>query len=85
MPVSISCALGRGLLETEEFYDLCDEYGICVYRGMALLLGFSKTQPMDVLRETIRLNAKRLRSRASLIIWGGGNEGVAALDDRESE
>ena len=37
---------------------------------------------MDVLRETIRLNAKRLRSRASLIIWGGGNEGVAALDDQ---
>ena len=74
-------AWGGGLLETEEFYDLCDEYGICVYQEWPCCWDSQKTQPMDVLRETIRLNAKRLRSRASLIIWGGGNEGVAALDD----
>lgn len=75
-------AWGGGLLETEEFYDLCDEYGICVYQEWPCCWDSQKTQPMDVLRETIRLNAKRLRSRASLIIWGGGNEGVAALDDQ---
>ena len=53
-------AWGGGLLETEEFYDLCDEYGICVYQEWPCCWDSQKTQPMDVLRETIRLNAKRL-------------------------
>lgn len=74
-------AWGGGLVETNEFYDLCDEYGICVYQEWPCCWDSQNTQPADVLRETVKLGAKRLRSRASLIVWGGGNEGVAPYSD----
>ncbi len=74
-------AWGGGLVETEEFYDLCDEYGICVYQEWPCCWDSSRTQPADVLYETVTYNTKRLRSRASLIVWGGGNEGTAGYDD----
>ncbi len=75
-------AWGGGLVETDEFYDLCDEYGICVYQEWPCCWDSQKTQPADVLYETVVLGAKRLRNRPSLVVWGGGNEGVAALDDK---
>ncbi len=75
-------AWGGGLVETDEFYDLCDEYGLCVYQEWPCSWDSQKTQPASVLSETVILGAKRLRNRASLVVWGGGNEGVAAFDDQ---
>ena len=72
---------GGGLVETDEFYDLCDEYGICVYQEWPCCWDSSKTQPADVLYETVVLGAKRLRNRPSLVVWGGGNEGEAPYSD----
>lgn len=74
-------AWGGGLVETDEFYDLCDEYGICIYQEWPCCWDSQKTQPAAVLYETVELNTKRLRNRASLILWGGGNEGTAAVTD----
>ncbi|MCQ2430491.1 MAG: fibronectin type III domain-containing protein [Clostridia bacterium] len=75
-------AWGGGLIETDEFYDLCDEYGICVYQEWPCCWDSQKTQPQDVLDETITLNTKRLRNRASLVVYGGGNEGEAVAGDK---
>ncbi|MBQ4113297.1 MAG: fibronectin type III domain-containing protein, partial [Clostridia bacterium] len=75
-------AWGGGLVETEEFYDLCDEYGICVYQEWPCCWDSTNTQPADVLYETVILGAKRLRNRASLVVWGGGNEGAAPYSDK---
>lgn len=75
-------AWGGGLVETEEFYDLCDEYGICVYQEWPCCWDSTNTQPADVLYETVILGAKRLRNRASLVVWGGGNEGSAPYTDK---
>ncbi len=75
-------AWGGGLVETEEFYDLCDEYGICVYQEWPCCWDSTNTQPADVLYETVILGAKRLRNRASLVVWGGGNEGAAPYTDK---
>lgn len=75
-------AWGGGLVETEEFYDLCDEYGICVYQEWPCCWDSTSTQPADVLYETVILGAKRLRNRASLVVWGGGNEGAAPYSDK---
>ena len=75
-------AWGGGLVETEEFYDLCDEYGICIYQEWPCCWDSTNTQPADVLYETVILGAKRLRNRASLVVWGGGNEGVAPYTDK---
>jgi beta-mannosidase len=74
-------AWGGGLVETDEFYDLCDEYGICIYQEWPCCWDSQKTQPREALYETVELNTKRLRNRASLILWGGGNEGAAAVTD----
>lgn len=74
-------AWGGGLVETEEFYDLCDEYGICVYQEWPCCWDSTSTQPADVLYETVILGAKRLRNRPSLVVWGGGNEGTAPYTD----
>ena len=75
-------AWGGGLVETEEFYDLCDEYGICIYQEWPCCWDSTNTQPSEVLYETVILGAKRLRNRASLVVWGGGNEGVAPYTDK---
>ncbi len=75
-------AWGGGLVETEEFYDLCDEYGLCVYQEWPCCWDSSRTQPASVLYETVELGTKRLRNRASLVVWGGGNEGTAGYDDK---
>ena len=75
-------AWGGGLVEAEEFYDLCDEYGICGYQEWPCCWDSTSTQPADVLYETVILGAKRLRNRASLVVWGGGNEGAAPYTDK---
>ena len=72
---------GGGMCETDEFYDLCDEYGLCVYQEWPCCWDSQKTQPKDVLYETVILNTKRIRNRASLLVYGGGNEGEAPTND----
>lgn len=74
-------AWGGGMPETDEFYALCNKYGICVYQEWPCCWDSSKTQPADVLYETVVLNTKRIRNNPSLIVYGGGNEGNAPFTD----
>jgi beta-mannosidase len=67
-------AWGSGMPETEDFYDLCDRYGIMVMQEWPTAWNSHETQPYDMLEETVRLNTLRLRNRASLVIFTGGNE-----------
>ena len=66
---------GGGMCETDDYYDLCDEYGICVYQEWPCCWDSQKIQPADVLYETVILNTKRIRNHPSLMVYGGGNEG----------
>jgi len=82
---------GAGLLETEEFYDACDRYGICVWQEFPLANGYFCEIDKDVWRDTIIRNVIRLRNRPSLVMWCGGNEfdpdcreNKALLDDLEN-
>ena len=77
--IQIIRAWGGGMPETETFYDLCDEYGIGVYQEWPTAWNSFVNQPSQILYETVELNTKRLRNRASLLMWGGGNEGAAEL------
>lgn len=74
-------AWGGGMPETEEFYALCNRYGICVYQEWPTCWDSTKRQPAHVLYETVVLNTKRIRNHPSLIIYGGGNEGQAPFTD----
>lgn len=65
---------GGGLLETDTFYDICDELGIMVWQEFPLTW-----QKFDVIREAVadeiaQLNIRRLRNHPSLVLWCGGNE-----------
>ena len=74
-------AWGGGLMETDDFYDLCDELGILVMQEWPSCWDSHRQQPRDALEETVRRTTERLRNHPSLAIWCGGNEGSGAADD----
>lgn len=67
-------AWGSGMPETDDFFDLCDRYGIMVLQEWPTAWNSHLDQPYDILEETVRLNTLRLRNHPSLVMWGGGNE-----------
>lgn len=72
--IQIMRSWGGGLLETDLFYDLCDELGIMVWQEFPLTW-----QKFEVLRPAVSdeiavLNVRRLRNHPSLALWCGGNE-----------
>ena len=64
---------GGGLYETDDFYDLCDEYGILAWQEFLSNRNFSKID-----RESFLNGAEsailRIRNHPSLTFWCGGNE-----------
>lgn len=67
-------AWGSGMPETDEFYDLCNRYGILVLQEWPTAWNSHVDQPYDVLEETVKLNTFRIRNNPSLAMYGGGNE-----------
>ncbi len=68
---------GGGVYESEDFYDLCDEYGILVWQDFCFACGMYADH-LDRYRESVRreaeANVKRLRGRACLALFCGNNE-----------
>jgi len=68
---------GGGYYEDENFYDLCDQYGILVWQEFIFSCSI---YPLDdpVFLENVHAevveNVRRLRHRASLALWCGNNE-----------
>lgn len=84
---------GGGLVETEEFYEACDEAGLLVWQEFSQSSSGMQSAPArdDAFIETLRRDAEVLVPRRthhpSLLIWGGGNEldeGGAPLSDERS-
>jgi beta-mannosidase len=69
-------AWGSGMVETDDFYDLCDRKGIMVMQEWPTAWESHLTQPFDMLERTVREGILRLRSHPSLAIYTGGNESV---------
>lgn len=65
---------GAGLLETDDFYELCDELGICVWQETLLANGIYDRSKPEVWRETMHRSVCRLRNHPSLLAYCGGNE-----------
>jgi len=67
---------GGGLYESENFYDLCDRYGILIWQDFIFACGVYPED--DDFAENVRVeaieNVRRLRHRASLTLWCGNNE-----------
>jgi len=70
-------AWGSGMVETEDFYDLCDRKGIMVMQEWPTAWNSHNRQPLDLLTETVRQGTLRQRNHPSLVIRTGGNESSA--------
>lgn len=64
---------GGGLYETDDFYELCDEYGILAWQEFLSNKDFSQIDRENFL-EGARATILRLRNYPSLTFWCGGNE-----------
>ena len=67
---------GGNLYESDRFYDLCDENGICVWQDF--IMGCA-IYPQDAefksrLELEVRKTMRRLRQHPSIILWAGDNE-----------
>ncbi|MBO4888645.1 MAG: glycoside hydrolase family 2 protein [Firmicutes bacterium] len=68
---------GGGMYESEDFYDLCDQYGVLVWQDFVFACAFYPFWNLDFLKnvcEEVKDNVRRLRHRASLALWCGNNE-----------
>lgn len=68
---------GGGYYECEDFYDLCDEYGIMVWQDFAFACmpyPFYEEAFLNNVMAEVEYNLKRLRHRASLAVLCGNNE-----------
>ena len=71
---------GVGIYEADEFYDLCDEYGVMVWQDFMLACA---AYPEDAeTKEEVEAEAReaivRLSPHPSLIVWNGSNENYVA-------
>ncbi len=65
---------GGGHLETDDFYDVCDELGIMVWQDFPIGNRETPDWPQDVWESQVAWTVFRLRNRPSLAVWCGGNE-----------
>ncbi|MDR2118596.1 MAG: hypothetical protein LBP25_03570 [Tannerellaceae bacterium] len=65
---------GSGLLESKEFYDACNKYGIMVWQDFNIANFETPDWPQDEWEAQVCQNIFRLRNQPSLAVWCGGNE-----------
>jgi beta-mannosidase len=65
---------GGGNPETDEFYELCDYFGIMVWEDFPIGNTGTPGWPQDVWESQVLQTVFRLRNHPSLAIWCGGNE-----------
>ncbi len=68
---------GGGLYEDDRFYDLCDEYGICIWQDFIFACGTYPAFDADFManvKAEAEDNVRRLRHHACLALWCGNNE-----------
>lgn len=69
-------AWGAGMPETDDFYHLCDRYGLLVMQEWPTAWDSHQTQPLALLEETVVRNTLRLRNHPSLALYCAGNESM---------
>lgn len=71
---------GGGLIEKEEFYDLCDENGILIWQEFIQSSSGIDNKPceeegyLSLLKTAAEYAVKQKRNHVSLIVYSGGNE-----------
>lgn len=75
---------GGGLMETEAFYDLCDELGILVWQDFPYGCAYypDDAEHQAIAAKEAEFHVKRLRNRPSLALWCGNNENHTMWDSK---
>ena len=74
MGIQLIRVWGGGLIETDEFYKLCNELGIMVWQDFPIGNQDTPDYPQDAWEAQVVQNIFRLRNQPSLVVWCGGNE-----------
>lgn len=74
MGVQMVRVWGGGLLETDIFYNICNELGIMVWQDFPIGNQDTPKYPQDVWEAQVVQNITRLRNHPALVVWCGGNE-----------
>ena len=74
---------GGGVYESDAFYDLCDEYGVCVWQD--LMLGEAQSAKpvagqMEAFEREVPCVIKRVRHHPCVVLWCGGDAGGRGVD-----
>lgn len=74
--MNIFRAWGGAYINTDAFYDICDEYGIMVWQEFMLSCNLYPDSDgyLNVLEQEATSIIKRLRRHPSIVLWCGGNE-----------
>ena len=68
---------GGGFYESEDFYDLCDQYGILIWQDFIFscsMYPLGVPAFLENVHEEVVQNTRRLRHRTCLALWCGNNE-----------
>ena len=65
---------GSCLIESDTFFDICDELGLMVESDFPLGNQTAPLYPQDIWESQVVQNIIRLRNHPSLVVWSGGNE-----------
>ena len=67
---------GGGIVNKESFFDICDELGLLVWQEFPLACNnyTDDSKYLNVLEQEARSIIKRVKNRACLALWSGGNE-----------
>ncbi|MGE5498719.1 MAG: beta-mannosidase [Syntrophothermus sp.] len=67
---------GGGIYEEDNFYDLCDEYGILVWHDLMFACGMypSDKEYLESVKQELTDNIKRIRNHPALALYCGNNE-----------
>jgi len=63
---------GGGLYESDAFYDLCDEYGICVWQDAVSAPEGGKAGAAKALERELGEQVRRLRHHPCVVLWCAG-------------
>lgn len=80
MNVNLVRVWGGGIIETEDFYKLCDQYGLMVWQEFIQSssgidnIPSKKPEFLELLEKTARCAVRERRNHTSLTVWSGGNE-----------
>ena len=65
---------GAGIVETDDFFELCDRLGILVWEDFPIGNRQTGDWPQDIWQEQVMQNVFRIRNHPSLAVYSGGNE-----------